>query len=730
MEWENSLYQEYRTACEALQRGISEAKEASWHDWLESLDQDPWGKPYKTVRAKLRPWAPPVTSSLEPQFVENIVGSLFPHRERFEPPPMSGHVDPSEGRDEDISPVTEEELRVAVRKMKSKKTAPGLDGVPGRALVVALTEMDEWARKLFTLCLARGVFPQSWKTGKLILLRKEGRPPEDPSAYRPIVLLSEMSKLFERVLAARLAQSMSPGLHDTQFGFRHGRSTIDAIERVRELADEAVSQGEVLLAVSLDISNAFNTLPWETVKAALNFHSVPRYLRDVVEAYFAGRAVRFPLKNGTWSTKMMSCGVPQGSVLGPLLWNIGYDYVLRGALLQGVSVTCYADDTLVTARGTSFREAAILGTAGVAQVVRRIGSLGLTVALHKSEAMLFHGPRRGPPTGAEIIVGGTSIGIGSWIKYLGLIIDSRWTFKEHFSRLAPRLMAAAGALGRLLPNVGGPSVTCRKLYTGVLRSMALYGAPIWAGTLGPSTLVLLRRPQRTMALRVVRAYRTVSFEGACVLAGVPPWDLEAEALAAVHRRRALARVEDGGDPPQMVVTQWRREAHEEVLQTWEERLANPGASRELVAAMRPILRDWLSRDVGALTFRLTQVLTGHGCFGRYLCQVVRREPSPICHHCGDGVEDSADHTRRVCSAWEERRAALFAVIGRDLSLPTVLKAMVGSEQAWQAVEAFAESVISAKEAAERAREADPEAPQERRRRLGRRRRAFIAAMPP
>lgn len=221
-------------------------------------------------------------------------------------------------------PVSKEELGAAVLRLRSKKTAPGPDGIPGRVVVIALKELSEHVRALFTECLIQGRFPQIWKEGKLVLLRKDGRPPEQPSAYRPIVLLNEASKLFERVLAARLVECMNPELHESQFGFCQGRSTIGAIAWVKSLAEAAVSQGGVLWVVSLDIRNAFNTLPWETIKMALKFHNVPIYLQRVLEDYFEGRVVKVPTENG-WGKRAMSCGVPQGSVLGPLLWNIGYD---------------------------------------------------------------------------------------------------------------------------------------------------------------------------------------------------------------------------------------------------------------------------------------------------------------------------------------------------------------------------------------------------------------------
>ncbi|KAA5586033.1 reverse transcriptase family protein, partial [Pseudomonas aeruginosa] len=131
-------------------------------------------------------------------------------------------------------------------------------------------------------CLESGRFPKQWKTGRLVLLRKEGRPADSPAGYRPIVLLDEAGKLLERVVAARIVHHLTgvgPDLSTEQFGFREGRSTIDAVMRVRALSDEAVGRGGVALAVSLDIANAFNTLPWSVIAGALQYHGVPAYLR-------------------------------------------------------------------------------------------------------------------------------------------------------------------------------------------------------------------------------------------------------------------------------------------------------------------------------------------------------------------------------------------------------------------------------------------------------------------
>nr|XP_032524335.1 uncharacterized protein LOC116775565 [Danaus plexippus plexippus] len=166
----------------------------------------------------------------------------------------------------------------------------------------------------------------------------------------------------------------------------------------------------------------------------------------------------------------------------------------------------------------------------------------------------------------------------------------------------------------------------------------------------------------------------------------------------------------------------RTEARSEALHRWKEALANPTAVHRTIAAFRPVLEEWVGRHRGSLTFRLVQILTGHGCFGHYLHLVARREETPQCHHCGD-PDDTADHTMVVYPAWQnERRALTSALGGRMLSLPSLVEAMIGSDEAWEAAACFAEAVMSAKEAAEREREVNALAASIRRRRTGRRRR--------
>ncbi|CAH2097999.1 unnamed protein product [Euphydryas editha] len=236
--------------------------------------------------------------------------------------------------------------------------------------------------------------------------------------------------------------------------------------------------------------------------------------------------------------------------------------------------------------------------------------------------------------------------------------------------------------------------------------MAMYGAPVWVDALSRDNKTLLRRPQRVIATRAIRGgdpRRNISLRGGEEIPGEPPTLEE--------------------------VARLRRQAQDTLLRRWSEDLNPPVPGQWTVDAVRPVLRKWVRRRFGPLTFRLVQVLSGHGCFGKYLHKIARREATPACHACG-APEDTALHTLEVCAAWEPQRRALSAVLGQDLSLPSVVSAMLDSERSWQAAVSFCEEVMTQKEAAERAREDDVSADPLRRRRTGVRRRRFAHLFPP
>jgi hypothetical protein len=376
--------------------------------------------------------------------------------------------------------------------------------------------------------LKEGVYPRAWLAAWLVLLQKEGRPLESPSAYRPICLLDEVRKLIEGVVSARLEAHMTrrePGWYDSQYGFQRGRSTIDVVGRVRLMAKDMVSWKGVAITVSLDITNAFNTIPWTRIVEALRHYEVPSYLVRIIAAYVSDRWVTYTNRDGEMK-RPVERGVPQGCVLGPVLWITAYDSVLRCPMPTGAGLVCYADDTLLLTERRWWHGTVNLAEDAVACAVHAIQGLDWSVLPAKSEALwFFNQRRRGTPLpGLSVNINGEPVPVGNRMKYLGLTIDSQYSFEPHFELLVPRVTAAVNALCGLLPNVGGAGASIRRLYEGVVRSRVPYRAPVWAEDLMASrrSLVLLRRLQRTTAIRTVRGYRTVSYASATVLAWERP----------------------------------------------------------------------------------------------------------------------------------------------------------------------------------------------------------------
>lgn len=724
-EEEETHYKTLLDAKRSLTNAIVRSKNESREEFLATLDRDPWGRPYKLVRNKLK-HAPPI-DCMEPEILNKIIEGLFPQVSSFTPPHMTTLTEDF-NRLTDIPSISDEEWGKMTERLQYCRKAPGPDGVPGKVLLLALEHLGDCFRSLLQDCLKEGCFPKCWKIGKLCLIRKENRPPDSYTGYRPLVMLNETGKMLERILAYRISehlQNKGPNVSDRQFGFREGLSTIDAINCLKNFNDYASGRGEGVVAISLDIANAFGTLPYTVIEEALRYHDLPLYLRRILNNYLTERTILYEYK-GIQKSIIMTCGVPQGSVLGPLLWNIGYDWAIRGAQLPRMITICYADDTLVAVRGKDITETIRRATVATELTIDRIKRLGLKVALSKTEAIIFGGQSwsvRANHT-AVINVTGVPIHIKTHIKYLGLILDRKWDFREHFTRLTPRIVGTASALGRLLPNIGGPKTTCRRLFAGVVRSMALYGAPIWANRLSENNKSLLRRPQRLIALRIIRAYNTVSHAASCLLACTPPWELDAVIHAERHQRKMEARAR-GENWNLEEIKRAQQLAEEQLKERWMCSLRMSQYGTRTIEAILPIFENWIDRKHGTMTYRLTQIMTGHGCFGHYLYKI-NREPNPGCHECGD-ADDTVEHTVEICTKWDSDRQILLQYIGDGtLSLKRIVPLMVSSDRIWKMFASFCDNIIKQKESAEREREEDPNAHLIRRKRRGRARRQYAA----
>ncbi|CAB0032299.1 unnamed protein product [Trichogramma brassicae] len=527
-----------------------------------------------------------------------------------------------------------------------------------------------------------GVFPRCWKRQRLVLLPKPGKPPDKPTSFRPICMLDAMGKMLERIICDRLqAFTESPaGLSDRQFGFRRGRSTIDAIETVVSTAREALKgkrwlggTKEYCAVVTLDVKNAFNTARWNNILTALERIETPAYLLKIIANYFQDRVLEFGTSDGP-EVGSVTAGVPQGSVLGPTLWNVMYDAILRLNLQRSVNIVGFADDIALVAVGKYLWQIENHLNAAVGQVREALLRLGLETADQKTEVLLLTSRKK--MESITITVGNCHIKSAPHIRYLGLHIDARLRFDVHLAKASEKTRSVAGALASIMPRTGGPRSSRRKLYAGVVDSVLLYGAPIWSSA--TETRAYLRQAEsihRRACLRIISGRPHLSYEATYVLASIPPLALLVDERARLfHRSRDDA---DRGDERQETLRRWQVQWDQSTKGRWTHRLV-------------PDIKEWVERRHGEMSYHLTQLLSGHGYF-RHNSQRYDNNASARCPVCPDETEN-VEHVFFHCSRFEPEREVLQAQIGERTEPENIVRLMLRDRSNWNAVSNFAKTV--------------------------------------
>lgn len=308
----------------------------------------------------------------------------------------------------------------------------------------------------------------------------------------------------------------------------------------------------------------------------------------------------------------------------------------------------------------------------------------------------------------SIKVGDTYIQTGEFMKYLGVLIDSTWRFRFHFSYIEKKLNKMTRVLSRLMPNLRGPSERKRQFYATILTSVFTYAAPVWTSALSSSPKKIirpLRRLQRTIAICVVSAYRTVSFDAATLLARMPSWTLEASLRRRVYDRiKELRSIDAYNDKEDETI---RKEESVLLFRQWELFLRRPGAwGQRTINAILPHMNRWIARKHGGLSYHSTQMITGHGSFGHFLWRLGKKE-TPGCNHCAD-EDDTSEHTLKSCPAWNESRDRLLQRLEVkrpvNVTLDFIINIILVKEFYWLSFDEFCTRILVAKEEEERIRE--------------------------
>ena len=406
-----------------------------------------------------------------------------------------------EGTEMEFRPCDSYELTKIVSSIGSNSA--GLDGVNLKTIRSILVYILPVLVHLINLSMEKGVFPKLLKTAKILPLYKGGTQ-MDISNWRPISILPVFSKVYEKVIHGRLYDHLTSlhALYDGQFGFRKGHSTSHAVQHLLENINLALEKGEYCISIFIDFKKAFDTVDFSILLDRLRDLGVKGRCLDWFSSYLNGRSVRVNLGEKFSKFFPVSCGVPQGSVLGPLLYLVYVDSMRF--YIPGASMTSFADDTALVVAAKTLEELVQKANRALQGLSDFVGISLLSINAAKSNYILFSRTGVSPNLPSEIAINGDVLKRVEEVRYLGFILDQNLSWRRHGDVVACKVARGLGILRRFQHFL--PSHILVLLYHSLIAPYINYGCMIWASNF---TCNFKRvQIQQNKAVRLIGKYDT------------------------------------------------------------------------------------------------------------------------------------------------------------------------------------------------------------------------------
>ena len=373
-----------------------------------------------------------------------------------------------------IAHISNKEILDIIKYLPNKATGPV--SIPLKILHIVADLIVFPLCHIINVSFSSGIFPDMLKVAKVLPLHKGGSS-QDLNNFRPISLLSIFDKIIEKIMHKRLYEFLEHHniLFENQFGFRKNNSTIHALIEIIEKIKESIDNKKFGCGIFIDLRKAFDTVNHEILLTKLEHYGVRGILLKWFESYLTDRK-QYVFYNGESSDlKCITCGVPQGSVLGPLLFLIYINDLPN--VSDKLKFFLFADDTNIYFECDNLLTMERVINKELEQLNLWLNVNRLALNISKTNFVIFHTFNKTLHHNVTLKINKKAIMQKDYIKYLGVIIDCHLNWKHHILNVSKKISRSIGVMYKLREFMNTKML--KSIYYSLIYSHLVYAIQVW-----------------------------------------------------------------------------------------------------------------------------------------------------------------------------------------------------------------------------------------------------------
>ena len=437
--------------------------------------------------------------------------------------------------DLDNSFINERTVYLAVHSFGPDKAA-GPDNIKPKILQCFIENKAALSRltKLYQAMVELSYCPKTWCEAKVIFIQKPGKTDySQAKSFRPISLTSFLLKTVEKLILWEIQGDSleSNPISKKQHAFRKGYSCQTAISDLVDSLEANILRDKFSLSVFLDIAGAFDNIQYPSIIAAMNKRGISPKIVNWYKFYLEHRIAYTELK-GMYSSVKVRRGCPQGGILSPVVWNLVFDSFIELFNSSPAQVGCYADDAVLTVHGIDPNTLVEIMQPELDKAFKWGRKEKLLFVPEKTSAILFH-RKRIAINPKKLTLNGVPIQYKSEVKYLGIFLDQRLSWKYHIDQKINKAKKAIMLLRNSMGKLWGVAPKILKWgYEGIIIPSLSYGCAVWHRVCQDGKIAKkLSTLNRLMMLTLMPARRSTPTIGLEVILGFTPLDIKIKELA-------------------------------------------------------------------------------------------------------------------------------------------------------------------------------------------------------